>query len=321
MTDSITNAARKKSRYAEGEVVKAIDRSGMKRPAFFGGASALFESGLIAEFVRGSGQYVMLPKGARLINAVRTMLSREIGTGMGFEEIILPKAAPLDTFRKAGLLGRWDSYLISATPYSSTKGVTDSYILDPLQCTALYQFLENRVYSSESLPLKWLDSSGPTYRNEDSDRLEPLIRQREFHRSEFVYIGSRKQVTEARGECISRMESMCAELGLGYRIVVGSGCYQVQEGELESPKNTDEIPILDIEVYCPDMGGGTFLEVAGCAVLAAMITSRFNIRGEDGQALWSGCTGIGLERMAYAIIANHGTDSAYYPDIIREAMA
>lgn len=313
-----TNERRKTVPAIEGEIVKKGPL--IENTRNFGGAAVLFESGLVSEFVKGSGQYVLLPKGTKIINAIRTLLAGEIGACLGFEEITVPKIAPLDTFRKADVLGKWDGYLMAVLPYGATKGITDQYILDPLQCTALYQFLENKEMTTEELPLRWLDSSGPTYRNEDSDRIEPLVRQREFHRSEFVYIGTREQVVGIREECLARLEALCLELGFGYRIVVGSGCYQIKDGEREMPQTVGEIPIKDLEVYCPGQDGGGFLEVAGSAVLAAIMTSRFNIKGKDGQVLWSGCTGIGLERMAYALVTNYGTTPENFPVRIRDAM-
>ncbi|MCI0503661.1 hypothetical protein L0Y65_03020 [Candidatus Micrarchaeota archaeon] len=319
----MTNIATKTGRKApnsEGDIVKMGPPIADSRG--FGGAAVLFESGIIADFVDGSGQYVILPKGTKMMNAIRTLLGREIGGRMGFEEITLPKIAPLDTFRKADILGKWDDYLIAATPYAGTRGVADTYLLDPLQCTAVYQFLENREMSAEILPLRWLDCSGPTYRNEDSTRFEALVRQREFHRFELAYIGTREQVIGIREECLARLEALLMELGLGYRISVGSGCYQIRDGELDTPQAPEEIPIKDLEVYCPGREeNGAFLEVAGCAVLAATMTSRFKIREKDGNALWSGCTGVGLERMVYALVANHGADSAFFPEMLKGVMA
>lgn len=312
----MTKVATKTIPAIEGEIVKKGPVIGNARS--FGRAAVLFESGLVSEFVKGSGQYVLLPKGTKMINAIRTLLADEIGACLGFEEISLPKIAPLETFRKAGVLGKWDGYLMAALPYAATKGVTDPYMLDPLQCTALYQFLENREMAADELPLRWLDSSGPTYRNEDSGRIEPLVRQREFHRSEFVYIGTREQVIGIREGCLARLEALCAEFGLGYRIVVGSGCYQINNEQM--PQTAEEIPIKDLEIYCPGQDGGGYLEVAGSAVLATIMTSRFNIRGKDGLALWSGCTGIGLERMVYAVVTNYGTEPEAFPDRIKETM-
>ena len=95
---------------------------------------------------------------------------------------------------------------------------------------------------------------------------------------------------------------MCKELHFQYRIVVGSGCYELTGNE-PAPTSLEEIPIKDIEVYIPQTK--SWLELAGCSVLETNLTSRFNIQSETGEKLWSGCTGIGLERLTYSTIANN----------------
>lgn len=287
----------------------------------FRGFDVLFDSGIVGEFVRGSGQYVILPKGTRLLDAICTLLDREVRVPLGFEEVVLPKIAPVATFRKAGILRKWDEYLLSVRSSVNTHGVTEEYFMDPLQCTTFYQFLEDRSLDPSTLPIRWLDRSGPTYRNEDSDKIIPLVKQREFHRAEFTYVGTKAQTIQIREECLARLERLCVDLGLGYHIVVGSGCYQLKQGELGIPRTLDEIPIKDLEICCPGYRkGDQFLEVAGSAVLATIMTLRFNITSQDGSELWSGCTGVGLERMMYALITNYGTDFGNFPARILEVM-
>jgi len=66
--------------------------------------------------------------------------------------------------------------------------------------------------------------------------------------------------------------------------------------------------------------GKSYLEVVGSAVLAETMTSRFNIKGENEEVLWNGCTGIGLDRLMYALISNYGTESNKMPVILKEAI-
>lgn len=281
----------------------------------------LFKDEIIGEFVKGSGQNVILPKGTRILNGIYSVLNEYLKEAVGFEEVVLPKIAPVDTFRKARILGKWDDYLESVKAFGKTKGVTEEYIMDPLQCTTFYQFLEGKIVDVSNVPIKIYDRSGPTYRNEDSDKIKPLVKQREFHRSEFVYIGTKEQVVETRERCLSQMEKLCQDLGLRYRIVVGTGCFQLDNGDIKMPETMEEMPIKDLEIFCPGYknptDGSSFLEVVGSSVLADMQTSRFNIKSKNGEGLWSGCTGIGLDRLMYALITNYGTDIRKMPGITR----
>lgn len=131
---------------------------------------------ILRELVPGSGQYVILPKGVKILNRILGIISI-FQTGMGFEQVYLPKILPVETLRKAGIIGKWDPYLLSVNPYSETKGVTEEYLMDPLQCLACYQALEGERLDVSQKPIKWFDCSGPTYRNENLERIEAGVRQ------------------------------------------------------------------------------------------------------------------------------------------------
>jgi len=287
----------------EGQLIKSgpeIDIVSAVRPD-------LFEMRILGKFIEKSGQYVVLPEGMKIINRIYSLLNKYLRDAIEFEEVILPKVAPVKSFRKANVLDKWNDYLLSVKPFSETKGVEEEYILDPLQCTVFYQFHEGKKINVDGGPIKWLDRSGPTYRNEDLDKIFPGVKQREFHRAEFVYLGTPKQVIEIREKCLAQMEKFCIDFGLRYRIVVGASCYQLESGEIRVPENLEEIPIKDLEIYCPgykNKDDDSWLEIIGSSILAETMTKRFEICGECGEELWSGCTGIGLNRLMYAIISN-----------------
>jgi seryl-tRNA synthetase len=234
------------------------------------------------------GQYLFLPKAVRKLNQIKKLIQKYVQDEVGFEEVWIPKTIPEKTIGedRANILGIWDQYLLAVNPYGETEGLEETHILDPLQCLALYQALENETL--ESLPLRYFDVSGPTYRNEDISKIEVLVKQREFHRAEFVYIGTPAQVRETRDGCLGQLVNLCTDLGLEHRVVEGDGCYQ---------ENGD---IKDIEVYIPQ--DNLWLEVAGAAVLYEHLVKAFNITFPQ-QELWSGCTGIGLERMLYSVLS------------------
>ena len=294
----------------EGELIKQGPE--IKANTAISSIEALFDEEILGEFVEGSGQFVILPKGTRLLNQIYSLLNQFLTNELEFEEVVLPKIAPVETFRKADLLGRWDAYLLSTKPFSKTKGVEKEYLLDPLQCTTFYQFHEGKKVDVSTKARKWFDRSGPTYRNEDLNKLEPSIKQREYHRAEFVYLGTPEQVVETREKCLSQIEELCSKLSLRYRIVVGGGCYEFKEDEFPRTKSEMEIPIKDLEIYIPQQD--RWLEVVGSSVLRNTMTRRFNIQGTKKEELWGGCTGIGLNRLMYAIISYHGSDV----DVLKE---
>ena len=147
--------------------------------------------------------------------------------------------------------------------------------------------------------IKWFDKSGPTFRNEDLDKLETGIKQREFHRIEFIYLGEKDIIIELRENCLEKLKELFDKLGLKYRIVVGSGCYQFSKNELEELDNV--IGIKDLEVYLPHKN--RWIEVIGASVLGTSMTQKFNI---NPGKLWSGCCGIGLDRLLFLLVSYYG---------------
>jgi len=272
----------------------------------------LFARGILGKFT--PGQFVILPEGMKILNRIYDLLQKYLVQPMGFEEVVLPKMAPVDTFRKASLVdfpnGRqrqsafpwsWDQYLLKATPFGKTKGVKETYLLDPLQCTVFYQFFEGKTVDVSERPIRWYDRSGPTYRNESLYSLFPGVKQREFHRAEFIFLGTEEQVIESRELALKQIEALCQSLGFNYRIVVGGSCHRLEDHEVREPTSLENILVKDIEIYCPGYG---FLEVSGNAIMDDVLTSRFSISGANGEKLWSGCSGIGLNRLMYAIVSN-----------------
>jgi len=262
----------------------------------------LFALGILGDF--GDGHYVILPEGTKILNALYALLEKYLTKPLQFEEVVLPKMAPVSAFETAEILGKWDDYLLSAVPFSKTRGVETPYILDPLQCTVFYEFLREKKVDS----IRWYDRSGPTYRNEDCDTIIPGIKQREFHRAEFMYIGKPDEVSSLRKDGLSQLERLCSDLRLQHRIVDGTGCYQFD--------SDSRVSIRDLEIYIPFLD--TWLEVVGCSVLGNNLTNKFHIQASDDNELWSGCIGIGMERLLVSVLSYHGTNALTQ---IQEALA
>ena len=282
--------------YREGDVIKEVGVTKWFNQIFE--EVDLIKLEFLAELTKG--HYVILGKGMRILNKMYDALKSVVEIPLGFEEVALPKIAPVITFEKAALLPHWNPHLLSVNPYTTTDGIEDECIMDPLQCTVVYQLLQGKQIDVSDNPLKWFDRSGPTYRNEDLDDLLPGVKQREFHRAEFVYIGTKEQVIDMRESCLSQLELLCKRLGFAYRVVVGAGCHRFEEDEKTYTNNEREIQVKDIEIYCPGYKHG-FLEVSGNSVVGNKLTRRFSILGKEGEELWSGCSGVGLDRMLYTV--------------------
>ena len=63
-----------------------------------------------------------------------------------------------------------------------------------------------------------------------------------------------------------------------------------------------------------------FDEIGGCTVEGDHHLISFDIRRDDGGPLWSGCCGIGLNRLAIGFLFQHGFDPSDWPDEVSKAV-
>lgn len=278
----------------------------------------IFVQGYIRPYINNqTGLFIFPKKGEHLLSALTKYFTGRIIKKFGFDKIILPKISPVSTYAKANVLGKWDFYLEKVSPFDKTNGVRQDYILEPLQCIPFYQSLEGKKLPIVK-PIKVFDCSGPTYRNEDLDKIKPMVKQREFHRSEFIYIGKQKDILSLREAIIKELIAIFNEFNIQYRIVVGAGCFELSENEIVFPETLEEIPIKDLELFIPSTN--SWLEVVGASVLSNIQIKRFNIQSTDNDELWSGCVGIGLERLMYSFLAQKGFDESKWPKQIKKIL-
>ncbi|NUN08663.1 MAG: hypothetical protein HUU54_05745 [Ignavibacteriaceae bacterium] len=238
--------------------------------------------------------------------------AKQIGNKLGFKTVYLPKIVPLEVLNSFGIAEAWPAYILRVKPMQdyadgmfTTLKEDNSYCLDPVQCASFYELLkinnENIKY-----PLKVLDISGYTYRNEFHNKLNNTIKSLEFLRAEFIIAGS-GIVSVTRNNLINEYLYLFDRLNLQWRLTVGSGCYEFpSEIELkayERANSKDNIPILDIELFSPSLN--EWIEVIGASNLFDDKIKRFNLKQVSAD-VESGCFGVGLSRLSGLLIEAHG---------------
>jgi len=63
---------------------------------------------------------------------------------------------------------------------------------------------------------------------------------------------------------------------------------------------------------------GEWLEFQNMSVNGDKYPKGFNVKSQGNKELWSGCSGIGLERWASAFYAQKGLDADGWPEAFRE---
>ena len=288
----------------------------------------------------GYGQFIYTRPWVALLRRVQDMILHRAVFDLGFEEWMFPRMIPREALDAFQLTQFAPELLMQADPARGS-------FLDPVQCVAFYHHLRNSELDPERLPLKVVECLGGwTWRNESPDRLDGPYRAVEFARVEHVYIGTPEQVRTTRRAVQTSLVSMLTEIGLSWHLVVGKGCMDIPsiltaQHEACTP---DEVPVQDIEVpirgalkddgWPVDMINGSHYhvvdgeyrlrkndafyldadEICGCSVEGNHLVTSFNIRSNNDQELWSGCCGMGLNRLVVGILYQHGFDKSNWPD-------
>ena len=98
----------------------------------------------------------------------------------------------------------------------------------------------------------------------------------------------------------------------------GMGDVASAEGEKRKEKTLADAPetgTLDFEAWLPYRGtreDSEWLEFQNLSIVGKKYTDAFNIKAQKAD-LWSGCSGIGLERWTVAFLSQKGMDPANWP--------
>ncbi|RLF50603.1 MAG: serine--tRNA ligase, partial [Thermoplasmata archaeon] len=181
------------------------------------------------------------------------------------------------------------------------------------QCPNIYASLAGKTIAEDDLPLLLFDRSTPSDRYEAGGK-HGIERVDEFHRIEIVYIGTKEQLAEIREKLIERYKHVFDNiLDLEWRMAKVTPFYLQQAGIVG--KEEDEIKgTIDFEAYLPYRGDRSkeWLEIQNVSIVGDKYIKAFNIKSQRSN-LWSGCSGIGLERWAVAFLAQKSLEPDNWP--------
>ncbi|MGZ4903654.1 MAG: serine--tRNA ligase [Halobacteriota archaeon] len=286
------------------------------------------------------GQWIYGPQMTAVFRTFERIVEKEILDKLGYLEMMFPKLVPWDVWKKSGhARGIYPEIYYVSSPKSRDpeywEDVVDYYkvtgevplnlirqrIEDPLgglcyaQCPSFWPYLQGETIADESLPIRVFDRSGTSHRYE-SGGIHGIERVDEFHRIELVFVGSPEQVLEEA----KKLEKGYARvfnniLDLEWRMARVTPWFMAQEGLTEEISD-HKVGTIDYEAYMPYRGERTqseWLEFQNVSVNGDKYPQGFNVKAQRGE-LWSGCSGIGLERWAAAFFAQKGLDSDGWPD-------
>lgn len=292
------------------------------------------------------GKWYLGPLPAHLLRTMERIAIEEVLRPLGFEEVIQPHHDSFDILLKTGHLeGLPGEFYYVAEPKSRDPAdwqrFTDlvkitrqvpreelaQLVSGPVavscyaQCPTTYWWLSGRTIAQEMLPVKVFDRAAISNRYESGGR-HGLERVDEFHRIEPVYLGTPEQLLDLRTQLLARYTHVFDEvLELEWRTAWVTPFYMQQSGKVGIEDEVSRVRgTIDFEAYLPYRGArdsSEWLEFQNLSIVADKYTKAFNIKTQKGE-LWSGCTGIGLERWLTAFLAQRGLDPAGWPSGFRK---
>lgn len=285
------------------------------------------------------GQWIFGPQVTKVFSTFQRIIEKEILERIGYSEMIFPKMVPWEVWKRSGhARGVYPEIYYVSSPKTRDPAyweeVTDYYkvtneiplelirqkIDDPLggmcyaQCPSFWPFMQGETIASQSLPVKVFDRSGTSHRYE-SGGIHGIERVDEFHRIEIVWVGDPDQVDKEAQELEKRYAHIFNDiLDLEWRIARVTPWFMAQEGLIDTSSD-QSVGTVDYEAYLPYRGERTeseWLEFQNVSVNGDKYPRGFNVKTQKGE-LWSGCSGIGLERWAAAFFAQKGLDIEFWP--------
>jgi seryl-tRNA synthetase len=195
-----------------------------------------------------------------------------------------------------------------------------SFVMSAFQCDPAYMAARKWKITKDILPIKMLDYSGPTYRNEGTN-CEGLYRLAEFQRMELVWFGSPEMVNEIQTKTRETTQNILNDLELDWWTEIGDDPFYLsgradERRSIELPPD----PKYETRITMPYKSKPGFKAgVSACSFNnhGEHYIDAFQIKTADNTKIWTGCTGIGITRIAVALFAQKGFESKNWPKIFQ----
>lgn len=294
------------------------------------------------------GKWFYRSPATAIMRGMEEIALNEVLKPLGFEEIIEPVHVPFELWLKTGHLEGipGEVYYVSEPLTRDVEKWEDLIDLVKIkkevpinllekklsrpkagmcyaQCPIIYWSFMGKTIADKSLPILVFDKTAISNRYESGGR-HGIERTDEFHRIEPVYIGKKEQIMEIKEKLLERYKRVFEEImELEWRMAWVTPFYMQQAGEIVKEKGEGkEKGTIDFEAWLPyrgDRENSKWLELHNLSIMGNRYTKAFNIKGQKREKeLWSGCSGIGLERWTAAFLAQKGMDPSKWPDAFKK---
>ncbi len=286
------------------------------------------------------GQWIYGPEGTHLFRVLERIVIEEIIEPLGYREMIFPKLVTWDVWKKSGhAMGVYPEIYYVCPPktrdpefweevidhYKVTREVPVELVKEKIdnpiggmcyaQCPPSWVFFQGRTLPNEDLPIRIFDRSGTSHRYE-SGGIHGIERVDEFHRIEIVWMGTQDQVKEEAERLKACYKKIFEEiLELRWRMAWVTPWFMAQEGKTGLAEMSGA-GTVDYEAILPY--SGDWIEFQNLSINGDKYPRGFNVKAQSGDQLWSGCSGVGLERWTSAFLGQKGLDPENWPEAFRK---
>jgi seryl-tRNA synthetase len=285
------------------------------------------------------GQWIYGPEATHVFRTFEQIVLEEIIKPLGYSEMIFPKLDTWDVWKKSGhAQGVYPEIYFVCPPktrdpafweevmdyYKVTHEVPLELVKEKIdlpiggmcyaQCPTFWGFLQGATLPSDELPIKVFDRSGTSHRYE-SGGIHGIERVDEFHRIEIVWLGT-KELALSEAEKLKACYKHIFEdiLELRWRMAWVTPWFMAQEGKTGLSEMSGA-GTVDYEAVLPY--NDNWIEFQNLSVNGEKYPKGFTVKAQSGEALWSGCSGVGLERWTSAFLSQKGLDPANWPEEFR----
>ncbi|RMF43358.1 MAG: hypothetical protein D6755_10405, partial [Anaerolineae bacterium] len=184
-------------------------------------------------------------------------------------------------------------------------------LLSPAVCYHLYFSLADKPLPGEHVVAT---AVGNCFRYESSN-LNSLERLWNFTMREVIFVGAKDFVLEQREIARQRMQGVFEEIGLAYRVESANDPFFVGEFRKQAAFQTAFDLKFEIRARLPFKDDT--LAVGSYNYHQDFFGRHLNITLPDGSPAHTGCVAFGLERMAFAFLAQFGFDESRWPQAVR----
>lgn len=188
-------------------------------------------------------------------------------------------------------------------------------LLSPTVCFHCYAWLAD---SKQTRP-RIITARGKCFRFE-SGNLRGLERLWDFSMRELIFVGPKEFVLEQRQKVIDASARLLDRWNLSYEIKTATDPFFIDDFSQQSAFQRAFDLKFEVRAALPYKPGGS-VAIGSFNIHQDFFGRSFSIETVDGQPLHTGCVGFGLERIALALIAQHGLDPAGWPPGVREDIA